>query len=304
MSDETQSAQSTRQYLYGDKPTWQIVLDAVQSFASPVSAADVRKHIVAILPSFAPANVSADLYTLTVNSAARGNYRGNKEPRRTDSGNENDRLFKIGRGRDARFVSYDPQFHGVWELKDVGDKVLRVRQIESYDSKELECARESVAARGQFDPSEDARKRMLATIVQREGQPAFRADLLDAYDRRCVISGCAVEALLEAAHIVPYRGAHTNVIGNGLLLRADLHKLFDLHLISIDPATLTIQLHHSLLKSEYACFDGVRLRDPGTTDQAPLNKALEDHRARCGWLNARADGAPLDEGEEVVLDSL
>ena len=82
---------------------------------------------------------------------------------------------------------------------------------------------------GQSDPGgiEDARTRVLSSIVRRRGQPLFRKRLLKAYDRRCAFTGCAVEALLEAAHIVPYRGSDTNHIANGLLLRADLHTLFE-----------------------------------------------------------------------------
>ena len=60
------------------------------------------------------------------------------------------------------------------------------------------------AAEVDFDPSDDtdARNRIAATIVQRRGQAKFRQDLLDAYGGRCAISGCTVESVLEAAHIV------------------------------------------------------------------------------------------------------
>ena len=47
------------------------------------------------------------------------------------------------------------------------------------------------------------------------------------------MSGCREEEVLQAAHILPYTDAETNKIDNGLLLRADLHNLFDLYLISI-----------------------------------------------------------------------
>src|ERR1700722_13744752 len=45
----------------------------------------------------------------------------------------------------------------------------------------------------------------------------------------------AIPWVLEAAHITPYMGASTNSLLNGLLLRADIHTLFNLGLISIDP---------------------------------------------------------------------
>lgn len=57
---------------------------------------------------------------------------------------------------------------------------------------------------------------------------------MDAYERRCAVTGCTVEAVLEAAHISPYRGDHTNDVTNGLLLRADIHTMFDCGLIKVD----------------------------------------------------------------------
>jgi len=298
MSNEGSSEQPTGPFLHGGKRTWEIVFDAAQeavrSLARPVSVTEIREHITT--QNFAQGNVNADLSMLTVNSFARGNYKPmNREPRRCDSGSEFDRLFKSGSGRDLRYAMYDPEFHGIWELADVGDKVLRPHFVETSDIEELDRARGTEVSRGMFDPDEDARKRALTAIVQREGQPAFRQALLEAYEGTCVITGCAVKMLLEAAHIIPYKGAHTNEIGNGLLLRVDLHKLFDLHQISIEPETRIVRVSHALRVSEYARFDGVRLRDPVNPSQAPLAIALERHRDRCGWLNAGPNGEPLDE---------
>jgi len=49
--------------------------------------------------------------------------------------------------------------------------------------------------------------------------------------------------VLEAAHIKPYRGKTDSHLENGLLLRADLHTLFDLNLIGVEPDTLTVRVH-------------------------------------------------------------
>jgi predicted restriction endonuclease len=61
----------------------------------------------------------------------------------------------------------------------------------------------------------------------RRGQPAFRRRLLAAYEGTCCISGWAPEAVLEAAHIQEHSKAGLNSMANGLLLRSDLHALFD-----------------------------------------------------------------------------
>lgn len=91
-----------------------------------------------------------------------------------------------------------------------------------------------------FDPkdSKDQRVRAIAEVVRRRGQAKFRKRLLDAYSNTCAVTGCDAVEALEAAHITPYLGEETNHPQNGLLLRADIHSLFDLGLISIDPETL------------------------------------------------------------------
>ncbi len=86
-------------------------------------------------------------------------------------------------------------------------------------------------------------------------QPAFRKGVLQACRGQCVISGSDVADGLEAAHIIPYavaRKEDKNFYTNGLLLRADLHALFDLGRITIDPDSGIIYLDEQLqLSSAY-----------------------------------------------------
>ncbi|MEZ0198617.1 HNH endonuclease, partial [Pseudomonas qingdaonensis] len=98
---------------------------------------------------------------------------------------------------------------------------------------------------------EDSRKRILREITERQGQGAFRSGLLTAYEGRCTITDCKVTQVLEAAHITPYLGPKTNNISNGLLLRSDLHTLWDKGLIYLCDH-FTLQLKSSLLNSEYS----------------------------------------------------
>jgi hypothetical protein len=99
---------------------------------------------------------------------------------------------------------------------------------------------------------------VLQSIKTRRGQPAFRNSLLDAFDGTCCITGCKVDAVLEAAHIVPH-GEETNYsVTNGLLLRADIHTLFDLELLSINVAGL-VQIDESLKSSNYQKYDGINI---------------------------------------------
>ncbi|CAH1658887.1 HNHc domain-containing protein [Hyphomicrobiales bacterium] len=105
--------------------------------------------------------------------------------------------------------------------------------------------------------SEDRRKRILRAISERRGQARFRSDLVKRYGARCLVSGCTVMDVIEAAHIWPYRGTEDNAPSNGLLLRADLHTLYDLDLLGIEPGTeCVIRISLALAGTEYAMFEG------------------------------------------------
>lgn len=132
-----------------------------------------------------------------------------------------------------------------------------------------------------LDP-EDARVRVLAEIVRRQGQHAFRSALADAYGGSCAISGCDEVRVLEAAHIHPYRGAKTNNVRNGLLLRADLHTLFDLQLIGVD-ADYRVVVDKSVVEAEYRKFHGRQLRLPSPKSTWPLKSELAKH---CASINS------------------
>ena len=67
----------------------------------------------------------------------------------------------------------------------------------------------------------------------RLGQGAFRVLVTDAYTRRCAITGEKTLPVLEAAHIKPYASSGPHLISNALLLRSDMHKLFDSGYITI-----------------------------------------------------------------------
>ena len=86
-----------------------------------------------------------------------------------------------------------------------------------------------------FDPTNiaDARERISRSITLRRGQRLFRNDLIVAYAGKCAVTNCSVIDVLEAAHIHPYRGPDTNKVPNGLLLRSDIHTLFDCGLLAI-----------------------------------------------------------------------
>jgi putative restriction endonuclease len=120
----------------------------------------------------------------------------------------------------------------------------------------------------------DARRRVQAQITQRRGQPEFRAALIRAYGGRCAVTRCDAVEALEAAHIQPYRGPASNVVSNGLPLRSDIHTLYDLDLIAINPDTYEVVLAPRLHGTHYASLAGVRLLDPRQDLQRPNRRVL------------------------------
>jgi putative restriction endonuclease len=71
--------------------------------------------------------------------------------------------------------------------------------------------------------------------MPRRGQGAFRALVTNAYGRKCAITGESTLPVLEAAHIRPVASEGLHNTYNGLLLRSDFHKLFDVGLVTVTP---------------------------------------------------------------------
>jgi predicted restriction endonuclease len=148
-------------------------------------------------------------------------------------------------------------------------------------AQQLERESREVDVKQPFDPTsiEDGRRRTLRQIAQRQGQRAFRKSLIQAYRGRCAITGTSVLQTLEAAHIYPYRGKETNDVTNGLLLRADLHTLFDLGLITLDTGSYSVLVAESLRDSAYWDLQGQAIELPVREEQRPSKEALDWHRA-------------------------
>lgn len=116
-------------------------------------------------------------------------------------------------------------------------------------------------------------------IEQRQGQPAFRQALMVAYNHKCAVTGCDTRDTLQAAHITPVaRGGHHG-IHNGILLRADIHNLFDRGLLTITDS-YKVHLHPSIRDSViYGHLHGQKLKSmPSRTGEKPSIQALRQHR--------------------------
>lgn len=119
---------------------------------------------------------------------------------------------------------------------------------------------------------QDQRKSVARQIKQRRGQKSFR-DKLISKQAKCSVTDSLIIDILEAAHITPYRNDSHNDISNGLLLRSDIHTLFDLNLFAINPKDLNIHLAPELLNSEYAKYSLLKI-----DTKHRLNKLALDER--------------------------
>ncbi len=155
---------------------------------------------------------------------------------------------------------------------------------EQASSKAIRKIEQSLVEKEVFNPTsiKDARDHVLTSIVQRRGQPAFRKKLLSAYGGKCAISGCDVTMVLEAAHILEYLGPKTNNAANGLLLRADLHTLFDLRLISVDEKSMKVLVSPKLAGTVYEKMSGKKIRIPKDASCRPNSAVVAKHRKASG----------------------
>ena len=121
-------------------------------------------------------------------------------------------------------------------------------------------------------------QRVLRQVYQRQGQQQFRNELIHGYGPKCLITGTAVLETLQAAHIQPVAKDGTHDPSNGLLLRADIHTLFDLHLITVD-RDYKIHVSPKVTEKEYQKLHGEKLR-LGASRLTPSKTLLHRHHGK------------------------
>ncbi|MEG4086356.1 leucine-rich repeat domain-containing protein [Microcoleus sp. POL10_C6] len=173
-------------------------------------------------------------------------------------------------------LGYGQDYQGCDDMRTIPDSYSHARNLALP---ELDAERQKIESEGYFDVGtlQDARRRITASIVQRQGQSEFRRKLLIAYGGRCPITDCDVESAIEAAHIIPYQGTQTNHPTNGLPLRADIHTLFDLHLLSIRPDTNEVVIAPELVGTCYQDLADRKLTLPQDQKTVPNQNALSKH---------------------------
>lgn len=116
----------------------------------------------------------------------------------------------------------------------------------------------------------------------RLGQGSFRVLVTEAYERRCAMTGERTLPVLEAAHIKPYSEEGPHKLANGLLLRSDVHTLFDLGYITVTPdykVRVSKRIREEFSNGrDYYALDGKTLPVlPKTPEERPSKDFLQWH---------------------------
>jgi len=173
----------------------------------------------------------------------------------TDSRTGKPRTFLRDRGEFIRRIMEDAQ---------VGDVVI-FEQISTYEYR-LHLERPD-GTRNSCDTrtsQENERIRKWALRETRPDQQEFRRKVAERDGLKCAITGCAIPEVLDAAHLAPRAPGGSDDPANGMILRADIHRLFDAGLLSIDGAG-TVSVSVALTDPEYR-----RLHDGAASTGADL----------------------------------
>jgi putative restriction endonuclease len=119
----------------------------------------------------------------------------------------------------------------------------------------------------------------------RLGQGAFRVLVTEAYNHRCAVTGEKTLPVLQAAHIKPFAEDGPNRVENGILLRSDLHILFDKGYVTVTPdlrvkVSKAIREQYANGRDYYALDDRPLITRPDRTIELPSRDFLEWHNKK------------------------
>ena len=168
----------------------------------------------------------------------------------------------------------------------------RIVDYKTYDTTDPEGRQlwEEVTARmkwpGQISMEHSGPRFGRPQLIQpRLGQGAFRVVVTDSYERRCAVTGERTLPVLEAAHIKPYSDGGPHEARNGLLLRSDIHQLFDSGYATVTPDlrfAVSPRIREEFENGrDYYALDGTRIAVPSPLNARPDPAALDWHNQHC-----------------------
>jgi hypothetical protein len=172
-------------------------------------------------------------------------------------------------------------------------RTSKLRYLSQSDWLELNARAGSKSAElfQQGAEEEVSRRERLGTISSRPAQVDFSNRLRNAYGGKCAVTGCTTQQALEAAHIHTSERKNAgdgttsknddNNLENGILLRADIHALFDRGLIALSLDGTQIDVNDQLTDKTYGFLDNGRVFRP--SNSPPSRQNITSHRRRFGF---------------------
>lgn len=159
--------------------------------------------------------------------------------------------------------------------------------LKSFDAQtpEGQHLRKELAERSQRSPEIttvlNGGKGKPVLVYTRLGQGAFRIALEEQYQTRCAVTGERTRPALDAAHIKPFRLVGQHAVTNGLLLRRDIHKLFDDGYVTVTPDR-RFRVSRAIREEfengrDYYALDGRLIRDTLKPAARPSREYLQWH---------------------------
>lgn len=139
------------------------------------------------------------------------------------------------------------------------------------------------AMAGQEAPNDNTEEFVNLLRRARKGQRQLKTKLLQVYGSQCCVSGTGPINVLEAAHVEQHSISGINISTNALLLRSDIHILYDDHLLAINPQTLMIYLSPELIHTSYWVLNATQLR-PRNDGKIPDYEKLQQRWNSIKWL--------------------
>lgn len=154
-----------------------------------------------------------------------------------------------------------------------------------WDAVQKAVAIASSGDRTGFAEADQARFGEPVLVKPRLGQGAFRIVVTDSYSRRCAVTGERTLPALDAAHIRPYALGGEHAASNGLLLRRDIHSLFDAGYVTVTP-DLRFEVSRRIREEfengrHYYALHGQKLTEPSRQDWRPATSMLAWHNENC-----------------------
>jgi predicted HNH restriction endonuclease len=201
------------------QPNWELILDAITKLKGCASTSQIKEYFIEhFLPEGRIKNIQYDSRMLAVNSPSRIHYSGGKQPRRTDSNNQYDKLFL---NNEKKFELYCPKKHGIWEIVKDHLGTLSIQKITEPDLKLVESTiYPDETAQGVY--LEGRTKQVTINAVERN--TTARKECIDHYGAVCFV--CNFD----------FSANYGNELGSGFI---HVHHILDIALVGeeyvVDP---------------------------------------------------------------------